>query len=112
MQAYNPATGYPRNPAVANAATDHVAGVVKLEIDNSAGAAGDKSVEFLTGVFEFDHTDLVAGDIGKAVFAVDNQTISRSAAAGVRAGTLRKIEGTKCWVAVGPQYQGAPNAAA
>lgn len=108
-------TGAARNPAVANAATDRVVGVVKDGVDNSAGAAGDKKVEFKTGIFKFaksGSTPPTAADHFKTVFAVDNQTISRSAAAGVPAGICIQVDTDGVWVAIGPQYIGAANAAA
>lgn len=108
-------TGAARNPAVANAATDRVVGVVKEHVDNSGGATADKKVEFITGIFKFaksGSTPPTAADHQKTVFAVDNQTISRSAAAGVPAGVCIQVDTDGVWVGIGAQYMGAANAAA
>lgn len=110
-------TGALRNPAVANAATDRVVLVVKDGVDNSAGAAADKKVEGKTGIFFFAKAGVnppTAADAAKyaTVFAIDNQTISRSAAAGPPAGHCVQVDTNGVWVAIGPQYVGAANAAA
>jgi hypothetical protein len=108
-------TGELRNPAVANAATDRVFGVVKDDVDNTLGAAGDKIVELKRGIFKFakDGTNPpTPADHGKMVFAVDNQTISRSAATGIPAGICEQVDSDGVWVDIDILAAGAPNAAA
>jgi hypothetical protein len=107
------AAGRADNPSVANAAL-RVGGVVKLTVDNLLGANDAEKVELETGEFKFAKdgaTPPTAADIGKTVFASDNQTISRSAAAGSPAGVLTEVETDGVMVGVGPQYSAAPNAA-
>lgn len=53
------------------------AGVVKYEVDNSAGSAGDLKAEvYRQGVFEFVGSGFAQGDVGKDAYAVDNFTVS------------------------------------
>jgi hypothetical protein len=107
--------GTARNPAVANAATDRVIGVVKEDVDNSTGVAGDRKVELKRGIFKWakDGTNPpTPADVGKMVFAVDNQTISRSAATGTPAGLCEQVDSDGVWVDHDILAGGAPNAAA
>jgi hypothetical protein len=102
-------------PASLANATLRAAGWVKRYVDNSLGADGDKKVELETGEAKFDKdggTPPTNADIGKMVFASDNHTISRSAAAGSPAGILTEVETDGVMVGVGPQYSSGPNAAA
>lgn len=102
------------NPSVGNAAL-RVGGVVKEAVDNTLGANDAVKIELETGEFKFlkDGTNPPTNaDIGKMVFAVDNQTISRSAATGSPAGVLTEVETDGVMVGIGPQYSSAPNAAA
>lgn len=58
------------------------AGVALEQVDNSGGAAGDKSVSFRKDVFRFVNsasTDLITiADIGKVAWAVDDQTVAKT----------------------------------
>jgi hypothetical protein len=80
------------------------AGIAREHVDNSAGADGDKRVEVWTdGVFELtmDTTSLIAADIGKAVYGVDNFTISETATDLVPVGIIVKVlSTTKALVAI------------
>ena len=52
------------------------AGVVAVQVDNSAGAAGDKdALLYADGKFRFTGSGFAAGDVGKRVYAADNQTV-------------------------------------
>lgn len=92
----------PKNPATVG---EKVIGVVADHVDNASGANDAKTVNFKTGVFKFAlhaSTPPVAGDVGKPAYASDNQTISKSAAAGSLAGLIIMIESDGVWVWVGP----------
>lgn len=72
-------------------------GVVRDFVDNTGGADGDKDVEFWTdGDFELpmDTTSLTAADLGKAVYAVDNYTVSETATDQPPVGVIVKILST------------------
>lgn len=85
-----------------------VAGLAQAQVDNSAGAAGDKTIEVESGIFG------VASDgtlnrthIGKTVYLVDDQTVAATDGTGTRsaAGTLKDLEGSgataTAWVQLG-----------
>lgn len=83
-------------------------GEVLVTVDNTSGAAGDLRVRGRAGQFEL---HVLAGDeptkadIGKLVYASDNQTVGRTSGAGVRPvmGTLiRMTKAGKAVVQVGP----------
>ena len=58
------------------------AGVSLEQVDNSAGAAGDKSVNFRKDVFRLANSastdQITIADIGKVCFAVDDQTVAKT----------------------------------
>lgn len=55
------------------------AGIVQEETDNSSGSAGDLSAEIIVeGTYELAALGLAAGDEGKYVFLIDNQTVGLS----------------------------------
>jgi hypothetical protein len=82
------------------------AGVGRAEAsaDNSAGAAGDLTVEYRQGIFLFANSasgDLITiADIGKPCYIVDDQTVAKTDGTGTRsrAGIVDGIEGTGVWV--------------
>lgn len=79
-------------------------GIVRGEVDNSTGSAGDKTVECWTdGTFELtlSSATLVAADVGKTVYGVDNATISETGADQPEVGVVRKfISTTKALVEI------------
>jgi hypothetical protein len=89
---------------VINTDVGRFVGIVRAEVDNSGGAAGDKNVDVWTdGTFEMtmSSASLVAADIGKTVYGVDNATISETAADQPEVGVIRKyISTTKALVEI------------
>lgn len=75
------ATGYMTN-AIGTDPVMRIVGVSREEVDNSAGAAGDKKVLVEEGVFPFNNSSgadaITALDIGKPCFVVDNITVART----------------------------------
>ena len=60
-----------------NEANEAFAGVASEKVDNSAGAAGDKSCQVYTeGVFYFAGTGFAQTDVGTLAFGTDDQTVS------------------------------------
>jgi len=57
-------------------------GVAQEQVDNSAGAAGAKTVEYREGVFRFVNSAssdaITIADIGRVCFVVDDQTVART----------------------------------
>jgi len=57
-------------------------GVANEQVDNSAGAAGDKKVEYREGIYPFANSSsadaITIADIGKVCFAVDDQTVAKT----------------------------------
>lgn len=92
------AAGEAVNPAVANAATQVVAGVSKHQVDNTEGASGDLMVDMRTGVHKFDNVAtanaVVPADVAlrAKVYFVDNQTVSHTAADGCYGGRVVAID--------------------
>lgn len=90
------------------AATALCLGVAEATVDNTLGADGALSVTPARGVFAMVNSgagvdQLAVGDIGKRVYAVDDQTVAKTSSGGTRcvAGTLVAIEGGWCFVEVG-----------
>jgi hypothetical protein len=79
-------------------------GVVVQNVDNSAGADAAKKCDvFVTGEFllTFDTTSLVAADIGKAVYGVDNFTVTETATDLVPVGIITEVVSTStAWVSI------------
>ncbi len=67
--------------AATNDATLYVVGVAQVEADNSSGAAGDLNCSVERGAFYFANgtstAAIVAADVGRVVYAADDQTLSR-----------------------------------
>lgn len=86
------------------AAGNVIQGVAVKQVDNSGGAAGDKSVVCERGCIEpFDISggSLDETDIGLNVFAADDQSVSNTAVNAPAVGTLLGIVGGKAMVHVG-----------
>ncbi|PWE29971.1 hypothetical protein DDZ14_16140 [Maritimibacter sp. 55A14] len=72
--------------------------------DNSAGAAGDQNLAYRPGVFRFANSaggDAIGqADIGKVVYAVDDQTVALTDGTGTRskAGFVDAIDAQGVWV--------------
>ena len=78
-------------------------GRARETVDNSAGAAGDKSVEVEKGVFLFanDGTDTcTAADIGGQAYAVDDQTVANTDGTATRSaiGEIFDVDSSGVWV--------------
>lgn len=93
----------------ATTATGRIAlGRFAAEADNSAGAAGDVSVEVERGIFRFansaDADELTAADIGKACYLVDDQTVAKTSATNTRsiAGYIDEVDDSGVWVLIDP----------
>lgn len=77
------------------------------QVDNSSGAAGDKSCDVEFGVFKWLNSGTNAceqDDIGRVVYAEDDQTVGDVAGATPRpkAGMCLEIESDGVWVATFP----------
>lgn len=88
--------------------TDKVLGVNEVEVDNSAGSAGDKSTSRIArGTFLFANSassDLIAAkDIGAWCYVVDNDTVALTDNSGARpkAGRIAGVDSSGVWVEVG-----------
>lgn len=96
-------------PTAASTVPVRVVGVFTRDVNNGAGAAGALSAEVATGLFDFVNSSSVdafaATDVpGTPVFAVDDQTVSRTAGStGARpyVGRFVRMEGSKVVVEVG-----------
>lgn len=101
------ADGEAVNPAAANAATQVVKGVTKHYADNTDGASGDVKVNLRTGVhgpFALDATNPPTQadvQLRAFVYAVDNQTVSKTAADGPKAGRIVRLDDNGAWVDIG-----------
>lgn len=67
------------------------AGINITQVDNSGGAAGDKSCEVHTeGVFKLTGSGFAQTSVGQPVYASDNYTLTLSAAGNVLVGIVRE----------------------
>lgn len=84
------------------------AGRAEAFIDNSAGANGDKSVDYALGVFRFANSasgDLITtADIGAVCYIVDDQTVAKTSATNTRspAGAVEDVDALGVWVRLDP----------
>lgn len=93
------------NAAPGTAATAlKVIGRAKSQVDNSAGNAGDKTVEVEEGTFRWNNSasgDLITkADVGSLAYIVDDQTVAKTDATGARsvAGFIRAVDAKGVWV--------------
>jgi hypothetical protein len=81
-------------------------GIARAQADNASGAAGDIDVEvWADGVHHFKHSGLTQADVGKSVYALDDQTVALAAGVtqNVKIGTLKRVISTsKCAVDLNP----------
>lgn len=93
------------------------AGRAEKRIDNSAGADGDVQVDFALGTFRFENAaaadEITAADIGALCYAVDDQTVAKTAAANTRspAGIVEDVDDLGVWVRLDPALTKAALAA-
>lgn len=80
---------------------------VCTETVKNAGADGLKDVPFDRGVYDFNNSaaadEITAGDIGKDVYLVDDQTVAKTSGGNTRsvAGKLKHFEGGRPFVSIG-----------
>lgn len=86
-------------------AVSHVGvGVAMEQVDNSAGAAGDKTVQVRVDTFKFANSasgDLITkADIGKPAYIVDDQTVAKTNGSSTRspAGLIVGLDAQGVWV--------------
>lgn len=83
-------------------AAQHFVGIVREQVDNSAGDAGDLDVELeAEGTFLLTGADFSASDVGKPVYVVDDATIGLADATDhqVMVGHIVEwVSATKVWV--------------
>lgn len=96
------ATGY---AATASATIANVTiGRADETVDNTGGAAGDKSIKVRRGIFRYANSaagDLIARtEIGKDCYVVDDQTVAKTNNAGARpvAGKVFGVDAQGVWV--------------
>lgn len=82
-------------------------GRCERRVDNSTGAAGDKTAKARPGTFRFNNsasTEAIAiADIGKDCFIVDDQTVTKTNGGNSRsrAGKVVAVDALGVWVSVG-----------
>lgn len=79
------------------------AGRIEETVDNSTGAAGDKSVRVKRGCFQWANDgNVTAAHRGKPAYAVDNQTVAPTDGGGTRSviGTIRDVDAQGVWVEI------------
>jgi len=89
----------------ATATTLKALGVAEERVDNSAGAAGDKSVQIRKGVFRFTNSaaadEVTIADLGNDCYIVDDQTVAKTNGTNTRsvAGKVFDVDADGVWVA-------------
>lgn len=78
------------------------AGIVIENVDNSGGSAGDETVElWRRGIFELPGSGFTQADVGKAIYASDNYTLTLTATGNVYVGRVHEyVSATKLLVAI------------
>jgi hypothetical protein len=98
------ATGFAVKATVAT--THKCVGRAEEQVDNSAGANGDKVVKVARGCFRFANSaagDLIAlVDVGSPCYLVDDQTVAKTTGGATRsvAGTIRDVDAFGVWVEI------------
>ncbi|KTE24455.1 MULTISPECIES: hypothetical protein [unclassified Sphingopyxis] len=98
------ATGYATPGAVAT--TLKADGIALSTVDNTGGAAGDKTVEVEKGVFQFKNStagDAIAiADIGNDCYIVDDETVAKTNGGATRsiAGKIADVDAQGVWVRI------------
>lgn len=78
-----------------------VAGLAEFNVNNRDGSDGDVVVPAVRDVRGF-HFEATYADIGKAVYAVDDATLTLDATGGkLKVGTIAGISDGRTWVSVG-----------
>lgn len=80
------------------------AGVAFEEADNSATATNGyiKGRVYKTGIFEFIMASAAATDVGTEVYALDNQTVTKTSTDATKVGKIVRYENTdKVWIRIG-----------
>lgn len=96
------AAGYATPGAVA--ATLKKPGKARSTVDNTAGAAGAKTIEIEYGCFQWANSaagDLITiADIGSTAYIVDDQTVAKTSAGATRsaAGEIIDVDAQGVWV--------------
>lgn len=81
-------------------------GRAEQHVDNSAGAAGDLSVDVRRGVFRFANSagadEIGAEDIGATAYIVDDETVALTDGTSTRsaAGTIYDVDAQGVWVEI------------
>lgn len=107
------ADGYARPGA---AATGLLAvGRFEEQVDNSAGASGDKRVKVRRGVFRWNNSadaDLITiAEIGDNCYIADDQTVAKVATGRSAAGRIEQVDELGVWVRTGSALLSAPGGA-
>lgn len=80
------------------------AGRAEEEVDNSAGGAGDLTVQVRKGVFQFANDGTIARvDIGGTAYIVDDETVADNDGTATRsaAGEIVDVDADGVWVQIG-----------
>lgn len=81
-------------------------GRAEEQVDNSTGAAGALSIDYLPGTFRFDNStaadEITAADIGSVCYAVDDETVAKTHATNTRspAGIVEGVGAQGVWVRI------------
>lgn len=79
-------------------------GRAEKNVDNASGAAGEQNIEYLIGTFHFANSsgadEITFADVGKKVFAVDDQTVAKTDGSSTRspAGIVDIVDANGVWV--------------
>lgn len=76
-------------------------GLAEERIDNSDGATGDQTVNCLRGVFKYPVAAAGQDDIGKPVYALDDNTLQLTNVGGeLQLGVLEAIDADGMWIRI------------
>ena len=78
-------------------------GVAKEQVDNTAGAAGDKTIQTMKGTHRFTNDGTITrADISGTAYVVDDQTVADTNGAGTRSalGEIVDVDSVGVWVEI------------
>jgi hypothetical protein len=77
-----------------NATASRCVGVATETVDNTGGIAGEEMITTRRSCYPFATTDITKADVGKVAYAVDDQTVTKTAPATnpAKAGEIVEVE--------------------
>lgn len=83
-----------------------IEGLNVIGVAQHPAEAGER-INVKCGCYAFDGTGITNADIGKTVYAADDQTVAKATTNSIVAGTVFEVDDEGVWVVIGRTVQGA-----